>query len=59
MKSNVPKTTKLDVRLSAIQRGYLAEWAGPHGSLSSVVRFLIDKEAHREAKQGKHGTRGH
>jgi hypothetical protein len=47
------KTTRLNLRVTAVQRGKLAEAAGPHGSLSSVVRMLIDRFVAGEQK----GTR--
>jgi len=40
---NTIKTTRLGIRLTAVLRGKLAEEAGPHGSLSSVARMIIER----------------
>jgi hypothetical protein len=37
------KTTRLDMRITAVLRGKLAEEAGPHGSLSGVARWIIER----------------
>lgn len=39
----VPKTSRLDMRITDVIRGKLAEDAGPHGSLSSVARSIIEQ----------------
>jgi hypothetical protein len=37
------KTTRIDIRIDPVLRGKLAEEAGPHGSLSSVAREILQK----------------
>jgi hypothetical protein len=37
------KTSRIDLRITDVIRGKLAEDAGPHGSLSSVARSIIEQ----------------
>lgn len=37
------KTSRITVRITDVERGKLAEEAGPYGNLSAVVRALIVK----------------
>ena len=48
----IKKSVKIDVRLTPVQRGFVAELAGPHGSLSSVIRLLVE-QARCAAKKGR------
>ncbi len=52
-----PKTTRLDIRLTPVLRGKLAEDAGPHGSLSSVAREILEKHYSLSFKNGKKKVR--
>lgn len=50
-----PKTTRLDIRLTPLLRSHLAQDAGPHGSLSSVARTIL--EDHYRRKRTKRPVR--
>lgn len=45
------KSERVDLRLTAVQKGYMAELAGPHGSVSSAVRLCIDEKIEREKRK--------
>lgn len=47
------KTTRLDIRLTPVIRGKLAEDAGPYGSLSGVARRIIEQHYGKIEKNGK------
>ena len=49
------KDTRVNVRLTAVMRGHLAEAAGEHSSMSSVVRRVLEMwiAQKRAAKKGR------
>ena len=53
----IAKTTRLDIRLTAVIRGKLAEEAGPYGSLSGVARRIIEAHYLKVEKNGKRQVR--
>lgn len=42
---------KVDVRMTAVQRGWMAQIAGPHGSVSSAIRLCMDEKIEREKRK--------
>ena len=51
------KTTRLDIRLTSVIRGKLAQDAGPYGSLSGVARRIIERHYGKNEKHGKRKAR--
>ena len=54
-KSPEGSISQIVVRLTDVQRGFLAELTGPHGSLSSVIRMLIDARMNMKPAVNMHG----
>ena len=47
------KTTRITFRANAVLRGKLAEAAGDYGSLSNVVRVILERHFLKAALKGK------
>jgi hypothetical protein len=45
------KTARTSLRLTEAQRKALAEEAGPHGEISSVLRELVDQHVSKRKKK--------
>ena len=41
--NDAARTTKINVRVSAVLRGKLVEEAGDYGNVSNVVRVILEK----------------
>ena len=39
----IQKTSRINVRVSDVTRGKLVEQAGPHGTISNVVRAIVEQ----------------
>ena len=52
---SVQKTSRITVRITDVQRGKLAEEAGPYGNISAVVRALIVKHVNLNLAKRKKG----
>lgn len=55
-----PKDTRIAVRVSAVLRGQLLEEAGDYGTLSTVVRVILENHfnyGYDKKKQARNGGR--
>lgn len=50
-KMDAIKDTRVQVRLPAVLRGKLAEEAGPHGTLSNVMRYILEQYFTKKARR--------